>query len=371
MEDTKKYRIFVCMKIAYVIEDFSIKGGAERIIAEKANYLATEFHHDITIISIYHDERGMSYALAKGVKLVSLHIPFTTKSTSHLATTYHRIMTLLRVGRAFQNAIDQLTPDLIFYTMSLGALLLPWCKTKAKKVYESHSARCFTPYHQLFYPMERKADVVVCLTQGDAQEYKHAKKVVVIPNFIHRPPNTHVNYDVKRAIAVGRLEHPKGFDRLITAWAKVAQAHPAWHLDIYGEGSCHEALQQLIDQLQLSQQVTLCGRRDNILDIYPNYSLHIMPSRYEGQGIALLEAQSYGLPSVSFNFQYGASDIILDGYNGLLVEQGNIDQLAEAIIKMANSSLLRQTYGQHALSKATAYYRENIFTKWTHLIASL
>lgn len=371
MVDKEKYRIFVCMKIAYVIEDFSIKGGAERIIAEKANYLATEFHHNVTIISIYQDDRGMSYALAKGVKLVSLHVPFTQKSTSRLMTTYHRLMTLYKVMNSFQKNIDQLKPDLIFFTMSLGALLLPWCKTKAKKVYESHSARPFTPYHQFFFPMERKADMVVCLTQEDALEYKHAKRITVIPNFIRRPRKTTINYDVKKAIAVGRLEPPKGFDRLIKAWTKVANANPAWHLDIYGEGSCHKQLQQLIDQLQLSHHVTLRGRKDNILELYPNYSLHIMPSRYEGQGIALLEAQACGLPSVSFNFQYGASDIIQDGYNGLLVEQDNIPQLAEAIIKMTNSRQIRQEYGQHAHSLTTAYYQENIFSKWTDLIASL
>ena len=59
------------MKIVYMIEDFSIKGGAERIISEKANYLAS-FHHEITIISVYHDEKPMSYKLNKGVNFISL-----------------------------------------------------------------------------------------------------------------------------------------------------------------------------------------------------------------------------------------------------------------------------------------------------------
>lgn len=359
------------MKIAYVIEDFSIRGGAERIISEKANYLATKFHHEVTIISIYQDERLMSYALEKGVKLISLNIPFTPRTHSAFKTLMNRTTTLMRVWIAFQKAINQLQPDVIFYTMSLGALLLPLCKTKAKKVYESHSARSFTPYHQLFYAMERKADLIVCLTRGDAQEYKHARKVEIIPNFINRPSRTVDRYDVKKAIAVGRLEYPKGFDLLIEAWKRVGNAFPNWHLDIYGEGTWQPQLQAQIDSLQLNQQVTLCGRNDNILDIYPNYSLHIMPSRYEGQGIVLLEAQARGLPSVSFNFQYGACDIIQDGYNGLLVPQGNTHLLSEAILKMIQSEHLRQDFGKHAISIAKQYYRENIFDRWTKLIDSL
>jgi len=359
------------MKIAYVIEDFSIRGGAERIISEKANYLATKFHHEVTIISVYQDKRPMSYALEKGVNLVSLNIPFTPRTHSALKTLVNRTITLLKVWKSFQKVINQLKPDIIFYTMSLGALLLPLCKTKAKKVYESHSARCFTPYHQLFSFMERKADLIVCLTQGDAQEYKHARKVTVIPNFITYPKSTARHYEVKKAIAVGRLEYPKGFDLLIESWRKVAKAFPDWHLDIYGEGTCQSQLQELIDKWQLNQQVTLCGRNDHIQDNYPDYSLHVMPSRYEGQGIVLLEAQACGLPSVSFDFQYGASDIIQDGHNGMLVPQGNIHLLSEAIIKMIQSEHLRKNYGKHAISVAKQYYRENIFGKWTSLIDSL
>ena len=65
------------MEIVYVIEDFSIKGGAERIIAEKANYLASRFQHHVTIVSIYHDEHPISYHLEESVDFISLEIPFT------------------------------------------------------------------------------------------------------------------------------------------------------------------------------------------------------------------------------------------------------------------------------------------------------
>ena len=59
--------------------------------------------------------------------------------------------------------------------------------------------------------MEKAADQVVCLTKGDAKEYKHTKKISIIPNFINTPHKLVENYDTKRVIAVGRLEYAKGF----------------------------------------------------------------------------------------------------------------------------------------------------------------
>ena len=121
------------MEIVYVIEDFSIKGGAERIIAEKANYLASRFQHHVTIVSIYHDERPISYHLEESVDFISLEIPFTPKNNSILLKTLFRIITIGKIIFKFQTIINRIQPKLIFYTMSLGAILLPLIKTKAKK----------------------------------------------------------------------------------------------------------------------------------------------------------------------------------------------------------------------------------------------
>lgn len=358
------------MKIVYTIEDFSIKGGAEHIIAEKANYFATVLHHEVTIISIYHDERPNSYYLHPSVHFISLNIPFVGKKQNIIQKSISRVTTLLMIHRKIQNLISQLSPDVIFFTLSIGALLLPVIKTQAKKIYESHSARPFTPYHRFFKWMERKADLIICLTNDDAKEYTHAKRTYVIPNFISLPQHTVKNYCCKKAIAVGRLEYPKGFDRLINSWYKIAKLHPDWHLDIYGEGSLHTKLQEQITSLNLSKHVTLCGRKENMMEIYPNYSLHVMSSHYEGQPIALIEAQACGLPSVTFDFKFGANDIIRNGMNGILVEQGNEEAYTNAISKMLPDAKIREIYGKKALQIGKLYSQEIIFQKWINLLST-
>lgn len=216
--------------------------------------------------------------------------------------------------------------------------------------------------------MERKADAVVCLTHDDAKEFQLAKNVYVIPNFINIPHQKVKDYNCKKAIAVGRLEQQKGFDRLITCWKDVAKLYPDWQLDIYGTGSLYHILQEQITSLGLEKQVKLCGRGENMMEIYPNYSLHIMSSHYEGQGIVMLEAQACGLPSVTFNFKYGASDIIQNEYNGLIVTQDNQNAFTEAITKLISNSHLRKELGIHALETGDKYDKSNILKKWEDIL---
>ena len=267
------------MKIVYIVEDFAENGGVERIVSLKANELSTKYGHDVTIVSVYKDERPVLYSLDQSIGFVRLDVPFATKSHGRIATLASRVATLARAASRLNKAVKQLNPDIIFFTTTLGALLLPFCRTKAKRVYESHLARPFNPYQQLFWLTKRSADAVICLTKGDMHAFGDGRNVQLIPNFIEQPKRSVADYGRKKAIAVGRLENQKGFDMLIDCWKRVAEQHPDWHLNIYGVGSLHDKLQEQIDQLCLNDYITLCGRSNNIMDVYPEYSLHIMSSR--------------------------------------------------------------------------------------------
>lgn len=357
--------------IIYVIENIAIRGGAERIISDKANILSAQYEHKITIISIYEDCRPTSYPLNKDIDVVRLNVPMAVKNSNITTKILSRTATLLKAAKRLNKAIKSINPDIIFFTTTLSALLLPLCKTNARKIYESHSAKPFTPYNKLFLPMELCADCVLCLTEGDAKEYRHSRKVMVIPNFISHPEKIVNDYSVKKAIAVGRLEYEKGFDILIECWKNIAKKHPDWHLDIYGEGSLGRELQQQIYFLGLKDKVTLRGRCDNMMEKYTEYSLHLMPSRHEGLPMTLIEAQACGLPSVTFNFKFGASYIIKDYHNGIIVEQGNVNLFVNAITEIMDNEKMRMEQGRKALENSRRFYAENIMPEWQKLIGRL
>lgn len=359
------------MKIVYVIEDFYICGGVERIVSEKANILCSQYGYEVTLLSIYRDTPCQSYPLNEKVKLVELDVPMADKNGKFPKRTLSRISTLLKAAERLNVAIRKINPDIVFFATTLSALLLPLCRTKAKRVFESHSAKIFTPYNKLFFAMERCADRVVCLTQDDAKEYRHAKQTVVIPNFIDAPPHTLTDYGTKKAIAAGRLEHVKGFDRLIDCWKQTADKHPDWQLHIYGDGSCRQNLQQQINHLKLSNNVILCGRCNNMIEKYTDYSLFLMTSRYEGQGMVLIESQACGLPCVTFDFKYGARDIVENQRNGLLVEQDDTEAFCKAMDKMMASETLRKAYGQEARNTLCKFSQNKIMGQWIKLIDEL
>ena len=358
------------MRIAYIVEDFSICGGVERIVSQKAGLFDSK-GHDVTIISVYKDHRPVNYPVDKSVKIVFLDVPMAKKKDNRLITSFNRISVLIKATIKLNKAIKKIKPNVLFFTTTLGALLLPLCRTKATKIYESHLPRLFNPYNNFFSIMERRADMIICLTEGDKMEYRHAKKVEIIPNFIDIPSLSVKDYNVKKAVAVGRLEHQKGFDILIDCWKEVIRVFPDWHLDIYGEGSLKQELQQQINFLGINDNITLCGHCDNMMEKYTEYSLHIMTSRYEGLPMTLIEAQACGLPSVAFNFKFGASDIIKDYHNGIIVEQGNINLFVNAITDMMNNEKMRMEQGRKALENSRRFYAENIMPEWQKLIDGL
>lgn len=357
------------MKIAYLIEDFAVKGGAERIVAQKANHLAADYGHDVTIVSVYRDGRPPAYPL-HGVRLISLDVPFAAHGgvTGKLLS---RTRVLVQAATRFNKAMNILQPDIIFFTLSLGALLLPLYRGKAKRIYESHSSKPYTPYHKLFYPMEYMADALVCLTKGESENYRHAKRIEIIPNFINKPKACVKDYAVKRAVAVGRLEHVKGFDILINCWKAAVKTHPGWRLDIYGEGPLRDELQRQIDSFRLQETIKLRGTCADMAYKYTQYSLHLMSSRHEGLPMTLLEAQAAGLPSVTFDFEYGAADIVTDGVNGFLVPQGDTRTFTERLVEMMDSEALRAQFGTEAKENVKTFFTENIMWKWEELIKDI
>ena len=221
------------MNIIYVIEDYSENGGVERIVSDKANTLSTQYHHNVTLISVYRDNRKEQFKLDDGINLIHLDVPFVKRTNNSLLRLISRLYTIFIAILRLNKEIKELHPDIIFFTTTLGAILLPFCRTKARKIYESHLARNFNPFNKLFFLTELSAERIVCLTSGDAKEYKYAKRVDIIPNYINNIKSHVEDYSVKKAIAVGRLEYQKGFDILIDCWKEIAKRYPDWKLDIY------------------------------------------------------------------------------------------------------------------------------------------
>jgi len=148
--------------------------------------------------------------------------------------------------------------------------------------------------------------------------------------------------DRRVIVSVGRLVHRKGQDKLIESLPKILQSFPDAVLLLVGEGPIKQMLKNTAKQLGVTNQVIFAGRVQHI-DL-PDYiclgEVFAMPVRsrfagleVEGLGIVYLEASACGLPVIVGN-SGGATDAVIDGVTGLLVNGSDTDQIADAVCKL-------------------------------------
>lgn len=131
-------------------------------------------------------------------------------------------------------------------------------------------------------------------------------------------------------LSVGRLTDQKAFDVLIQAFSVVRKNHPA-RLLILGEGENRSALEALVRQLGLEQDVCLMGFVENPYSYMAHASMFVLPSRWEGLPTVLVEALYLGAPIVATDCPGGSREILKGGQFGRLVPVDDPLNLAEAI----------------------------------------
>ena len=174
----------------------------------------------------------------------------------------------------------------------------------------------------------------------------------------------------KQVIAVGRYTYQKGFDLLIRTWNIVHKKYPDWTLSIYGGGN-KEDLQPKVKELNLCSTLKLNGPVKTIKEKYQESSIFVLSSRFEGLPLVLMEAMSVGLPSVAFTCPCGPRDIIHDGEDGILCENGNIEQLAAGICRLIEDEQLRKEMGKKAALNIQRFSIENIMAQWDDLLQEI
>ncbi|MGV9602017.1 glycosyltransferase family 4 protein [Streptosporangium sandarakinum] len=222
-------------------------------------------------------------------------------------------------------------------------------------------------------------DAFVTLTEADREHYARTlrrdppARLLCIPNAVPELAGDVSSLEEKSVAAIGRLVHAKGFDRLVKAWATVAEAHPDWVLRIYGGGTqkAEERLRARIEKAGLTGRVLLMGSSSEIGAELSRSSMYVVSSRYEGFGMTILEAMSKGVPVVSFDCPHGPREIITHGHNGLLVRPQKPALLAEAISRLIEDPGLRRTLGRNALRTVPAYSLDAVGARWDALLDDL
>ncbi|MDP9870024.1 MULTISPECIES: glycosyltransferase family 4 protein [Streptosporangium] len=224
-----------------------------------------------------------------------------------------------------------------------------------------------------------RLDAFVTLTEADLRQYAKTLRadppgrLLRIPNAVPDLAGDVSPLEEKAVVAIGRLVHAKGFDRLVRAWAHVAAAHPDWVLRIYGRGAAkaEARLRARIEDAGLQDKVFLMGSSPEIGVELAKASVYVVSSRYEGFGMTILEAMSKGVPVVSFDCPHGPREIITHEHDGLLVRSKKAQDLAGAVCRLIEDRELRGTLGANAVCTAAGYDLNAVGARWDALLADL
>jgi glycosyltransferase involved in cell wall biosynthesis len=226
---------------------------------------------------------------------------------------------------------------------------------------------------RVVYPF---ADTLVCPMRQSLARFQAMTRVrgVVIPNPIAVPPDLvpparrlQGSSKERVLLAMGRLVPQKGFDLLLSAFSTIAQHHPAWKLDILGEGPLLGELQEQAKSLNLEDRVHFCGAVADPFSKLFAADLFVFSSRFEGFGMALAEAMACGLPAVSFDCPEGPASIIRDGVDGVLVPAEDVGALAAALDRLMRDPQERQRLAARAPEVRQRFSVESVLPLWQEI----
>ncbi len=343
------------MKIHFIIPSLG-GGGAERVLALMVNSLAKKKQYDITVITFF--KRNESYMLDTSIKRV--FIDGNNRVPSH---TFRSIINLARFYKTKANR-----PDLIvsFLTLMNFIAIIVAKFYSIKIIAQEHNSylrsmegrkriSTFTKNH-----VYKRADTVTVLTNFDVDYYESkGATVYVMPNpcsFQCITENSHKRE--KTILAVGHLRryHHKGLDNLIELIAPVFKEFPDWRLKIAGSGEQGlEHLTALAKKNNILDKIIFTGFISNVSDVMYESSIFILPSRYEGLPMVLLEAMSQGMTCIAYDCKTGPSDIIEHYKNGLLIEDQNIKEMQKGLIELITNEKLRNRLAVEGIKSLEKY----------------
>lgn len=339
-------------------------GGIERSSVNIANYLAS-CGLKVTYLSIF--KRSHFFHLDKKIILDE---PSNDANLSGL--------NFLKTVQRIRKRIKIISPDAIivfnkFYgaisTIALLGITIPIFVSERMSPLNKGSIKTRLINRISFWLKPPKGVVAQTLIAARIQRKYYSKRtpIEVIPNALRRV----IEYpEIKRTkiiLAVGRLnDRAKGFDRLLLAFSNTKNLD--WHLVFAGGDEEGEHLKMQARELGVFERVKFMGKVKDLDRLYAQAGIFVIPSRSEGFPNALCEAMAAGLPCISFDFIAGPRDIITHGQDGLIIENGNIQAFADAIIFLANNPSERVRLGKNALEIRESLKLEKIGQKYLEFI---
>lgn len=379
--DRKK--IIICTPALYSA------GGVERVVSVKANYFAERLGYDVTVIVTEGKGKDSFFLISNNVEIINYalnfeklwRLPFWKKVLVYLRKQHE-------YKRRLKKDLMRIRPDFVVTTLRREINFITKIHDGSIKIGELHvnranyrnfDSRNSNIVKRLFARMWmnsllghlKRLDKMVVLTDYAFNDWPELRNVVKIPDALPFKIDSISELSAKRIISIGRYAYDKGNDLLLQTWSRIEKQMPDWSLDIYGNGDKVPYQKQMLELGINSQR---CHLFDPVTDVKKEYlssSVFVLPSRFEGFGLVIIESMACGVPVVAFDCENGPRSIITDGENGFLVPPFNISLFAEKILLLMKNKELRCRMGEKAQKAATQYEIDKIGNQWKKLFDEL
>ncbi|MDX3100625.1 glycosyltransferase [Nonomuraea angiospora] len=225
-----------------------------------------------------------------------------------------------------------------------------------------------------FYP---RLNAVVTATESAQEEWSKlltdGPPVTSLLDALPDGPWPRSRMDNRIVAAGGRWVPVKAYDRLIKAFAIVADKRPDWRLRLYGGGPEERRLRALVRELSLHNHVYFMGTTPDLAGEFAKASIVATTSLTEDLGMAVLEAMGCGVPVVAFDGARGPREFVATGYNGVLVPEteGDLELFAAALLALIDDERRRRSLAAGALNTAVRHAAGEVAEQWEKLIGDL
>ena len=213
---------------------------------------------------------------------------------------------------------------------------------------------------------------IVCINSPAIEHYKQYNKTYFIPNIIGEPFENQekINFKDKENFIsfVGRLDREKNVIALLEIFKK-ANVSKDWKLQIIGDGNERVNLEQFVEKNQLQERIIFYGTKtsEEILKLLRRSKIFGFTSLKEALPTVLLEAMFCGNAIISYNCNYGPSDIVKNN-SGFLIDVNNKEDFIQKLEMLTNSDEKLEKMMESASKEAQNWKQNEILKKWQEII---
>lgn len=349
-------------------------GGAQKVLLDQARWFHAHGHR-VTAVFFY-DKQGLHNVWQErlGIPLLTMTV---LRGDGFVARGYALMAGLLGLWRLLRRGRFDVI-ETFTYDSNLLALPLAWLAGVPVRIATHHGMiegfpRAIERFHSWLVNIGIASVLVSVSKKALEQAAKvgtRRERMIVIQNGIVPPRANLAEVPLTRQeiglndgdiflLSVGRLVYQKGHEFLISALSRVLPDFPRAKAVICGDGNLHEALEAQIAGLRLEDSVLLLGNRTDIDRFLSSADIFVLPSRWEGLPVSLLEAMGMGVPVIVTRVE-GVEEVVEDGVQGLLVPPEDSAALAGALVELMGQPELRHRMGVAARLRIEESYTADI-----------